>query len=231
MLDNQFRIQSKLPGLGLTVSRLLFKICTFTLSNDTYLFDIFVAGGVIFARDTLNSASQQSGLMTIKSQQNNSWTTADSIGDRDTNGLLNVYVEDLVQTNGGLCDADSNSRVVVRHSTFIESSGFNSHGFDSSPASMRHFEIYNNSFSFPDKTCSGCGNLCVSNINWYIWIRGGTGVIFNNSFEDLYSSCWGDKKEIRFNIRGAEDAIPVPWPNGPCSNAIYPVTAAARAES
>ena len=196
--------------------------CTFTLSNDTYLFDIFVAGGVIFSHNTLNSSTWQSGLLTIKdATHTNSWTTADSIGAHDTNGLLNVYVEDHTQYGGGLCDADDNARIVVRHSSFIESSGFNSHGRDTSPYGMRHFEIYNNSFTFPDKTCSGCGNFCLSNIPWYIWIRGGTGVIYENSFEHLFSQCWGTKHEIGLSIRGAEDARP----QGTCADVRYPVPA------
>jgi hypothetical protein len=81
---------------------------------------------------------------------------------------------------------------------------------------MRHFEIYNNSFRFPDKTCEE-GNFSLSNINQYIWIRGGTGVIFNNSMENLTSSCWGDKIEVKMSIRGAEDVRP----QGTCEDTHY----------
>jgi hypothetical protein len=197
----------------------IVKNCKFTLSA-TYLFDVFTAGGVIFSHNELVVSQNEAGLLTIKAQNNtNSWSTADSIGMHDTNGLLNVYVEDSTFYGGGLCDADDNGRIVVRHNSFAESNGFNSHGADTSQWGLRHFEIYDNTFTFPDKTCSGCGNLCLSNINWYIWIRGATGVVYNNSFEPLSSSCWGTKAEIKLNIRGAEDARP----QGACGSTSYPV--------
>ena len=84
---------------------------------------------------------------------------------------------------------------------------------------MRHFEIYNNSFLLPDKTCPGGSNTSLSNINQFIWIRGGTGVIYNNNFDHLSTSCWGTKTEIKLSNRGAEDDRP----QGTCSATHYPV--------
>ena len=75
------------------------------------------------------------------------------------------------------------------------------------------------SFFSPDHTCNNCGGQCLSNVNQFIWIRGGTGVIFDNYFDHLSSQCWGTKTEIRFDIRGAEDARP----QGSCANTHYPV--------
>ena len=64
---------------------------------------------------------------------------------------------------------------------------------------MRHMEVYDNQFLFPDHTCdNSCGIQCLSNVNQFIWIRGGTGVIFDNYFDHLSSQCWGTKTEIRF---------------------------------
>ena len=83
---------------------------------------------------------------------------------------------------------------------------------------MREFEIYSNSFLFPDQTCTQ-GNSSLSNINQFIWLRGASGVIYNNSFANLTSSCWGTKSEIRLSIRGAEDDRP----QGTCSQVAYPV--------
>jgi hypothetical protein len=182
--------------------------------------DIFVPGGVIFSHVNF-SGTWDNAMVTVKnSSDKTSWNTADTLGGRDTNGLLNVYIEDSTFTGGanGITDCDDGCRMVVRHNTFSESGGFNSHGWDTSPQGLRHFEIYSNQFSFPDKTCTN-GQHSLSNINQYIWIRGGSGVVYNNSFEDLSSTCWGNKTEVKLSIRGAEDARP----QGSCSSVSYAV--------
>jgi hypothetical protein len=188
--------------------------------NGASMMDILVAGGVILSHNTFNGLWNDF-LLTVKDLTNTtSWTTADSLGSHDTNGLLNVYIEDNTFNGGsnGVFDCDDNCRMVVRHNTFIESGGFNSHGEDTSPYGMRQFEIYNNSFTFPDQTCAG-GQTSLSNINQYIWIRGATGVVFSNSMDDLQSTCWGPKPEVRMSIRGAEDVRP----QGACNQVTYPV--------
>ena len=180
-------------GSWLNAQAVIFQDDTFTLNAATML-DVTVAGGVIFSHITFNG-QWNDFLMTVKDLSDpSSWTTADSLGTHDTTGLMNIYVEDSTFNGGsnGVFDCDDNCRLVVRHNSFVESGGFNSHGEDSSPYGMREFEIYNNSFTFPDKTCSN-GNASLSNINQYIWLRGASGVIFNNSFDPLYSSCWGDR--------------------------------------
>ena len=209
----------RVQGSWLSAQPVIFQNDTFTLSTATMM-DISVAGGVIFSHITFNG-QWNDFMSTVKDlQDTNSWTTADTMGSRDTNGTENIYFEDSTFNGGsnGVFDCDDNCRIVVRHNTFSESGGFNSHGEDSSPYGMRHFEIYNNSFLFPDQTCTN-GNTSLSNINQFIWIRGGTGVIFNNNFDNLYSSCWGDKHEITFSIRGAEDDRP----QGACGSVSYPV--------
>jgi hypothetical protein len=188
------------------------------------MFDVNVAGGAIFSHISF-VGTWDNALLTIKDlTHTSSWTTADSLGMGDPTGKLNVYVEDSTFIGGsnGVVDADDNSRIVWRHNTHgfsgQDGGGFNSHGDDSSPYGMRQFEIYNNSFVFPDKTCP-LGNSSLSNINQFVWIRGATGVIFNNNFDSLFSSCWGDKSEWKFSNRGAEDDRP----GGiPCSAVTYP---------
>ena len=206
-------------GSWLSAQPVIFYQDSFTLNGAT-MFDVTVAGGVIFSNITF-SGQWNDFFMTAKDLTNTiSWTTSDGMGMNDTNGLKNIYIEDSTFNGGsnGVFDADDNSRIVVRHNSFIESGGFNSHGEDSSPYGLRHFEIYNNSFTFPDTTCTN-GNSSLSNISQYIWIRGGTGVIFNNSMANLTSSCWGDKSEVRLSIRGAEDDRP----QGTCAQVAYPV--------
>jgi len=206
-------------GGWLNAQPVVFRNNAFTMSGSA-MFGISVAGGVIFSHNIFTGGWNDFAF-TVKDLTNvNSWTTADSMGTNDANGTKNIYIEDNTfngQSNGVL-DCDDNCRVVFRHNTLANSGGFNSHGADSSPYGMRHFEIYNNSFTFPDTSCTA-GNTSLSNINQYIWIRGGTGVIFDNSFAALSSTCWGRKTEVKLSIRGAEDDRP----QGTCSQVHYPV--------
>ena len=136
------------------------------------------------------------------------------MGTHDTNGTLNIYIEDNTfygQSNGTI-DCDDNCRVVVRYNTFTYG-GFNSHGSNIYPYGMRHFEIYNNSFLYPNP------NSDIANVNQYIWIRGGSGVIFGNSLTNINGSWWGNKPEVRLSLRGAEDLRP----QGTCAQVSYPV--------
>jgi hypothetical protein len=186
---------------------------TFKISNSG-LFRINVAGGVILAKNSF-TAGWDEQLIQLKngSDSDRSWATADTLGNKDTTGKLNHYIEDNTfygATNGNM-DADDGSRVVYRYNDLTFSS-VNSHGWDTSAYGVRHFEIYNNTF----RHNGGCDQI--ANQNWSIWMRGGTGVIFNNQFANIAGSCWGDKPEIKFSIRGAEDVRP----QGSCSNTRYP---------
>jgi hypothetical protein len=188
-----------------------------TLNNADFS-TVFTPGGVIYSH-ILFTGTWGSTLFTGKYLTDNaSWATPDTMGMKDTTGFANTYIEDNTFNGGTITDCDDNCRVVVRHNTGNDSGGFNSHGKDSSPTGMRHFEIYNNSFLYPDKTCPGGSATSPSNINQWIWIRGGTGVIFNNNFDPLQSSCWGTKPEIKLSDRGAEDDRP----QGTCSATHYP---------
>lgn len=201
----------------------IFQNVAFNANSGTMV-AVLSPGGVIFSHIAFTGA-WDNALVTIKDTGTTSWTTADTMGSKDTTGFANVYIEDSTFVGGsnGVTDCDDSCRMVVRHNVFgangKDSGGPNSHGRDTSPQGMRHFEIYSNSFLFPDKTCSN-GGTSLSNINQWIWIRGGTGVIYNNNFDSLYSSCWGDKVEWKFAIRGAEDVRPA----GTCSATSYPVS-------
>jgi hypothetical protein len=197
----------------------IFQNNAFAMSTAS-MFSIDVAGGWIFSHNTFTALWNDFSFSVKDLSNTNSWSTGDSIGSKDTNGLLNGYIEDNTFNGGsnGTIDCDDNCRVVVRHNIYNDSGGFNSHGKDSSPYGMRQFEIYSNSFLFPDKSCTN-GQNSISNINQYIWIRGATGVIFNNNFDHLSSTCWGTKTEIKLSNRGAEDDRP----QGSCSATHYPI--------
>ncbi|MBK9170103.1 MAG: hypothetical protein IPM24_21940 [Bryobacterales bacterium] len=186
----------------------------FTIS-DTGLLALKVAGGVIIANNTFNGGWDDSFIQPKDDgDSGGSWSIADSLGNRDSSGKWNHYIEDNTffgGTNQGI-DADDSTRVVYRHNTLTYSS-FNTHGRSTSPIGVRHFEVYNNTFLHPG------GTTQIANQNWAIWIRGGTGVIFNNQIANIAGSHWGDKSELVLTIRGAEDVRP----QGSCANTRYPV--------
>jgi Chitobiase/beta-hexosaminidase C-terminal domain len=212
-----FPQQINVNGTWPPVNAIVFQNDTFT-TNTATMMGVSVGGGVIISHSIISGGWNDFFMQITDDTDTNSWTTADTMGARDTTGLKNIYVEDntFAGMGNGAFDCDSNCRFVLRHNTFSESGGFNSHGFDSSQfGGMRHFEIYNNSFLYPRPS-----DLTLGNINWFIWIRGGTGVIYNNNFDSLSGSTWGDKSEIRLAIRGAEDDRP----NGlSCGADAYPV--------
>jgi hypothetical protein len=193
---------------------IIFANNDFTISNSG-LFRLSVAGGVIIANNSFTGGVDDSFIQPKDSvDSGNSWGTADTLGTKDTTGTMNHYIETNTfygGANQGI-DCDDSARCVYRHNTLTYSS-FNTHGMATSPQGVRHFEVYNNRFIHQG------GTSATANQSWAIWIRGGTGVIYNNQIDDLAGSYWGNKPELKFTIRGAEDARP----QGSCSNVKYPV--------
>jgi hypothetical protein len=178
----------------------------FTVSN-AGIFRYQTNGGVMY-RNTFRGNLDDSGIQHKIGNDSQSWSTPDTMGVLDIDGKRNLYVEDNVFEGmaNAATDFDDASRVVFRYNT-LRSSSFNSHGFATSPIGIRHFEIYNNTFLYPDASV---------NQNWHIWLRGGTGVIFGNSFDDINGQEWGNKTELHLAVRAVYDGSPegccTSWP-------------------
>jgi hypothetical protein len=149
-------------------------------------------------------------LKWLGGEASRSWTTPDTMGAKDTTGLNNFYIEDSYFAGAQAFDFDDNSRTVVRHCLF-NNSNVATHGAETSPEGLRHFELYDNIFLFDNL---GEDTL---NLNRWIWIRGGTGIIAGNTMPDMRSRMWGDCTEIvmivmslRRNCRHAGHPYPVP---------------------
>jgi len=153
-------------------------------------------GGVIYS-NTFNGTWDESGIQHKMDNDTQSWSSPDSMGTRDTDGRHNLYVEDNTFNNlpNQGTDFDDAARVVFRHNT-LNNSSFNTHGLDTSPIGVRHFEIYGNEFRYADASV---------NQNWQIWLRGGTGVIYNNRIDNLIGQMWGDKSELHLSVRAVAD--------------------------
>lgn len=107
-----------------------------------------------------------------------SWQTADSMG-----SARNHFFEDCtvtsIEPNAAFLDAYEGARYVIRHNVFIDTPLVN-HGECTSNPGVRHYEIYNNVFRL-GSNWSARGWVPD---NWML-LRGGTGLIFNNTFDDL----------------------------------------------
>jgi hypothetical protein len=115
-----------------------------------------------------------------------SWNTPDTMGSADTTGLDNSYVEDcsFYDATDSCSNSDDNARTVFRYCTFQDAM-LMTHGQDTSPIGVRHWEVYNNAFLF---NSSGTGpSGCTYPINMQDWltIRGGTGIVTGNSMDDI----------------------------------------------
>lgn len=127
-----------------------------------------------------------------------SWSSASTMGADDAGGATNAYVEDcdfhMLLTSR---DYDSNTRAVFRANLLDNCSG-GPHGADTSTIGCRHFEEYWNKFRF-----NSFGANCApeQDVQWYVWVRGGTAVITQNDLQSISSQCGGNNRpNIRMTI-------------------------------
>jgi hypothetical protein len=139
-------------------------------------------------------------------QTGENWSQAPTFGANDSTGERNIYFEDNTFTNivETMPDADEGTRIVIRHNAFIDSSIVFHGGApnDSSPnGGTRQFEVYSNTF---DRVSNSIP------VNKWIWVRGSSGVIANNSMERADSPdgfSYSNKPEIRLTV-----GCPNPYP-------------------
>jgi len=100
------------------------------------------------------------------------WYTASTMGSFDTNGDVNLYLEDSSCSNvGQFPDVDENGRAVFRHNTLDGCTG-GTHGYTSAWGG-RFIEYYNNVFSVTSSMRNIAGR--------YVWLRGGTVLFTDNT--------------------------------------------------
>ena len=128
--------------------------------------------------DVFPTAIHNDAYLGVGYYGDNSWAQADTFGSESA-----VYMENntYVYTSGGpfptgCFDAEEGGRLVFRFNTGCPFVG--THGLDSSGRyrSVRSWEVYNNSFTAQPN----------SNGNMYtgVFMRGGTGYVFSNTFTD-----------------------------------------------
>jgi hypothetical protein len=175
--------------------------CTFSMNGGTAIFAQIVGGAVISGCDFQGNGNYNDQAVKHKlSSDSQSWSTPPTLGMEDVNGDRNLYFEDCTGSDcpQQFIDIDDASRIVIRNNVF-NNCEITSHGWCTSPVGLRHFEVYRNDFNF--EACQT--NRC--NLNRYLFIRGGSGVIWGNSMDDIRSSYWGSKDEVHFAIRNIQD--------------------------
>lgn len=214
--DNQVGALNKrfLKLNGDTGKPILVHHCYFSTNNFVErAVDIVTKHGIIYACSFDSMFGQDDSAIGFLSADDTSWSTASTMGADDITGENNFYVEDcrFAAVYLQAFDFDGNSRAVVRYNVF-DNSGGTSHGSDTGPDGMRHFEVYNNTWHFENQ-----GSNTV-NMDYAIMIRSGTGVITDNVIPDINSSEWGDKAEIKFVLFNIRQAPQTP---GGCQT-VYP---------
>jgi hypothetical protein len=117
------------------------------------------------------------------------------MGAADITGTNNLYIEDCdFHAWLNAVDSDDQGRIVWRKN-LMNNAGFGTHGADSSPYGVRHFEIYENEFVFNDLSPGGTFNL-----NWWVLVRGGTGVIADNVMPNFESQDYGSRSELNLGV-------------------------------
>ena len=198
-----------ITGTWPTTRPIVIEECDITVSGSG-MFSGLVQGGVVVAKCNLtagwdDSIFQMKTIDGFPAGSSTSWNTADTMGDNDTDGESNWYFEDCYLYGGAnqMFDADDATRVVWRYNQLHRTS-YNTHGLGTSQVGVRHWEIYHNDCRW-NRADDFVEADQLSNMNWFFYIRGGTGVVFNNVLDDINGSEWGDKDELRFWVIAQTD--------------------------
>ncbi len=178
-----------------------------------------LGNGVVFDHNTVHMDQDNSGggppeIWSV--QPGEDWSQATSMGrdDKSSNtsaptGERNLYIEDntfeniLISAPSG----DQGIRLVLRHNSYSESSlGVLGGGpdNDTSTDGHRHTEIYKNVFG---RVQSSLQNIP----NGWISYGGGTGVIWNNKFDDVNNQNYSNKAQIVLGVgcNAGRDSYPL----------------------
>ena len=131
----------------------------------------------------------------MKDCSTDSWTKPSTMGMADTSGTNNFYVEDCdFHAWLNATDFDDNARSVTRHCLF-NNAAVGTHGADTSFYGQRHFEVYDCEFVF-----NGYSDGTTFNLNWWFFLRGGTGVITDNVMPNISSQDYANKKGVNMIV-------------------------------
>lgn len=137
------------------------------------------------------------GAISVQDDPNtsgNSWTSASNMGAAG-NGSFEFYAEDNdYHAMNYATSTDQNGRAAWRYSLY-DNSGIGTHGADTGNYGQRYFELYNNTFVF-----EGYNDGTTFPMNDWIFLRGGTGLVYNNTMPALTSTDYGTKSDVNMTV-------------------------------
>lgn len=140
------------------------------------------------------------GVTTKEVSDNGSWEAVANWGALDTGGNTAIYIETNDFHAFGFAVAnDDNGRMVDRYNFFNNSGMMGTHGADTSPFGQRYFELYNNVAVF-----NGYNTGATFNINNWGYIRGGSGIIHDNTMPALSSTDYGNKDDFDLTVQNLQ---------------------------
>jgi len=134
------------------------------------------------------------------------WSLPSYFGANDSDGQHNFYIEDCdFHAYLNATDNDEAARTVFRYN-LMNNAGFGTHGADTGPFGSRYFEFYNNVGIF-----DAYSNLTTFPMNWWMYVRGGTFVVHNNTLPDLRSTDFGTKATVNMTVMNLQrNSAPLP---------------------
>ena len=168
----------------------------FFQSNQADLIDGDTNRGVIWNNSFVFSPFSEGQFAAIRIKDANnamstSWSSPALWGSLDTTGQAALYFEtNDVHADGAFTDNDDNGRLVVRYNV-LDNAGGATHGADTSAIGMRTMEYYNNAGIF-----EAYSDGSTANMNWWMYVRGGTLVWHDNTLPALSSGDWGSKSDL-----------------------------------
>lgn len=128
------------------------------------------------------------------------WHSLHTIGAADTNGNINVYMEDSTCENvGQFPDVDDHGRFVSRYNN-LDGCWGTTHGFTSLWGG-RHVEYYNDTFSV---------TFQARNHGRYFWMRAGTGIFTDNVVNNAsFPSEYGNATLLDTAVEGTLGTYPM----------------------
>lgn len=137
----------------------------------------------------------------LKDCPTNAWQKLSFMGTNDVAQTNNFYVENCdFHAWLNAADNDDSGRLVWRRN-LMNNAGMGTHGADTSNYGQRHFEAYDCTFVF-----NGYADGTTFNLNWWFFIRGGTGVITDNIMPNIDSTDYGDKLEVNMIVMNLQRA-------------------------
>jgi hypothetical protein len=168
-----------------------------------------VANGILFWNDVFigDGTNGLGGISFVCDKYGYAgWNTPDAFGTNDKTGLENSYVENcsFYDAPTGCVNCDDNSRVVIRDCK-VSNATLTGHGQETSIYGAREWEIYDNSFIYSSSGKGPSGASYPLNMNSWVFVRGGTGVVANNSMENIPYNKTGIMLNVFSITRGMDD--------------------------